>query len=233
MAVAERAKNMMVKPAETWLVVEQEITGWSQLYLPYLAWLAAIPAVAGLVGWTLVGMGGFGVSLRLPLGTGLAMMISQYIMTLVMVAVWGWVINLLAGSFGGQANLMNAVKLSVYASTPAMVAGVFNVIPSLAILGLLGGLYALYLLYLGLPVLMKNPAEKSLPYAAVAAVVGIVGSVLISAAGTMLLPSPMSPMHSASGVAISTPEGEVNIDMKKIEALTKRLQAEAEQEDKP
>lgn len=256
MDIVERVKSIILKPAQTWPVIEQEATDWQQLYVPYMVILAAIPAVAGFIGWSILGVGGFGMSMRIPVGTGLGMMISQYIMTLVMVGVWGWLINLLAGTFGGQSNLMNAVKLSVYASTPAMVAGVFSAIPGLAILGMLGGLYSLYVLYLGIGVMMKNPPEKSLPYVAVAAVVGIIGSVLISAFSAALMPSPVSRMHGASDINISTPggdvkvsantapagavaapgdatmtiktpDGEVKIDMKNMEEMAKRMEAMA------
>lgn len=251
MDFVERVKNIIIKPAETWPVIEQEACSWQTLYVPYMLILAAIPAVAGFVGFSLVGMGGFGMSMRIPIVTGLGMMVSQYIMTLVMVGVWGWLINMLAGTFGGQANLMNAVKLSVYASTPALVAGVFSAIPGLAVLGMIGGLYSMYVLYLGMAVLMKNPPEKSLPYVAVAAVIGVVGSIVIGALSAALMPSPMSNLRGASDVEISTPQGavkitgnpagpaaagetsmtiktpdgEVKIDTKDLEAFAKKMEA--------
>jgi hypothetical protein len=223
MDIVERVKNMIVKPAETWPAIEQEATDWQKLYVPYMVTLAAIPALAGFIGWTILGVGGWGMSMRIPVGVGLGMMISQYIMTLVMVGVWGWLINLLAGTFGGQANLMNAVKLSVYASTPAMVAGVFSAIPGLAILGLLGGLYSLYVLYLGLPVLMKNPAEKSLPYVAVAAVVGVIGSMLIGAFSAILMPSPVPRLHGANSFNLTAPHDATQINLQSRVSLPKAI----------
>jgi hypothetical protein len=255
MNIIDRARSIMVNPKPTWAIVEQESTDWQKLYVPYMVVLAAIPAVAGFIGWSIFGMGGFGMSVRIPVLTGLGMMVSQYIMTLVMVFVWGWLISLLAGTFGGQANLMNAVKLTVYASTPAMVAGIFGAIPGLSMLAMVGGLYSLYLIYLGLPILMKNPQEKSLPYLAVAAIVGIVGSVLISLFSSALMPSPMSRLRGAGDINITTPrgdvqisasptksgtagdaamtiktaDGEVKIDMKNMEELAKRMEALAAQ----
>jgi len=257
MDIVERVKAIIIKPAETWPIIDQEASDFQKLYVPYMLILAAIPAVAGFIGWSILGVGGFfGVSMRIPIGAGLGMMVSQYVMTLVMVGVWGWLINMLANTFGGQPNLLNAVKLSVYASTPAMVAGVFSALPGLALLGALGGLYSLYVLYLGLPILMKNPTEKSLPYIAVAAVVGIIGSVLISAFSAMLMPSPVSRLHGTGDINISTPkgdvrisanpalpsqptangdasmtiktpDGEVKIDMKNMEEFAKRMEAMA------
>ena len=214
MDIVERARAMIVNPGPTWVTIEQEATDWQKLYVPYMVVLAVIPAVASFIGWSVMGVGGFGFSMRLPVVTGLGLMVSQYIMTLVMVFVWGWLISQLAPSFGGQANVMNGVKLTVYASTPAMLAGVFSAMPGLSILALVGSLYALYLVYLGLPVLMKNPPEKSVTYLVVVAIVGIVGSVLISAANAMFMPSPLSRMHGmndAPDIQISTPKGDVQI----------------------
>lgn len=214
MDIVERARAMIVSPGPTWVIVEQEATDWQKLYVPYMVILALIPAFANFIGWSVLGVGGFGFSMRVPVFTGLGLMVSHYIMTLVMVFVWGWIISQLAPSFGGQANVMNGVKLTVYASTPAMLAGVFTAMPGLSILALVGSLYALYLVYLGLPVLMKNPPEKSIGYMVVTAIVGIVCSVLISFANSIFMPSPLSRMHGMTGAAdiqINTPKGDVQI----------------------
>lgn len=58
---------------------------------------------------------------------------------------------------------MQALKVAVYSSTAALLAGAFALIPALSFLGLVG-LYSVYLLYLGLPVLMKVDPGKSLNY---------------------------------------------------------------------
>jgi hypothetical protein len=59
-----------------------------------------------------------------------------------------------------------------------------QIIPVLGVVALLGALYALYLLYLGLPRLMKCPADKSIGYLGTvivcAVVIGLVGSALIA-----------------------------------------------------
>lgn len=261
MDIVERARSMILSPATTWPVVAQESTDFQKLYVPYLVVLATIPAVAGFIGMSVIGIGGFGLSMRIPLITGLGLMVSQYVMTLVMVFVWGWLISMLATTFGGQANLLNAVKLSVYASTPALLAGVFHAIPGTSVLAIVGALYSLYLVYLGLPVLMKNPSEKTIAYMVVAAVVGIIGSMLIGFLNSIWMPSPMSRMQGSAGMGdikistpkgdvqisgqaansgkpgdgsmtIKTPDGEVKIDMKNMEELAKRMEAMAAEKEK-
>ena len=34
MDIVERVKNIILKPAQTWPVIEQEVTDWQQLYVP-------------------------------------------------------------------------------------------------------------------------------------------------------------------------------------------------------
>jgi hypothetical protein len=51
----------------------------------------------------------------------------------------------------------------VYASTAALVGGVFSLLPMLSILGLLAALYSVYLIYTGLPVLMKTRLKSRWP----------------------------------------------------------------------
>ena len=84
-------------------------------------------------------------------------------LTLVGVVVVAYIIDFLAGTFGGRSNLNNAMKVASYAPTAAWLAGVFNLIPVLAILGLLG-LYSVYLLHTGLVSLMKPAQDKALFY---------------------------------------------------------------------
>ncbi len=192
MDIVERARSIILNPGPTWQVIEQEpVASPQSLYVPYMVILAAIPAVASFVGLCLVGVG-FGF--RIPIVTGLSIMVTQYVLALVATFVWGWLVNALAGNFGGQSNMMNALKLTVYGSTPGMVAGVLHVIPSLGLLAVLGSLYGLYVIYLGLPVLMKNPPDKTVPYMAVVVVVGIVCMFVVATVSSVLMPSPLGRM---------------------------------------
>jgi hypothetical protein len=59
------------------------------------------------------------------------------------------------------------------------VAGVFSILPGLRALTILG-LYSIYVLYLGLPVLMKAPAEKAGAYTAIVIVAAIVLFALVT-----------------------------------------------------
>jgi hypothetical protein len=84
-----------------------------------------------------------------------------------------YVIDFLAGTFDGQRNLGNAMRVSAYAPTAAWVAGVFSIIPFLGILGILG-LYSIYLLHTGIVALMRPPEGKAVIYTIVVIVCLIV-----------------------------------------------------------
>jgi hypothetical protein len=86
----------------------------------------------------------------------------------------------LAPTFRGQKNRPNALKLATYSMTPVWLAGAFSLIPGLRPLGILG-LYGVYLFWLGVPVLMKAPNERSMPYTGAVAICGIVISLLVAA----------------------------------------------------
>ena len=51
--------------------------------------------------------------------------------------------------------------------------------PALAILAAIGGLYSLYLCWIGLPILMKAPAEKATTYVIVVIIVLVIIYVVI------------------------------------------------------
>lgn len=226
MNIIARVKEILLTPKPTWPVIETEETNTAALYTQYIMVLAAIQAVAGFIGMSLFGVSAFGVTVRVPLMTGLVQMVLGYVMTLAMVYVVALIADALASSFGGQKNPMNALKLVAYSSTAAMVGGIFSLIPALSALTLLAALYSLYLLYLGVTTLMKVPQEKALPYTAVLVVCAIVVGVI---AGTILgavRGGPSMDMGSAtSQLSIETPKGSVNVDSAKLEALSKRMEA--------
>lgn len=217
MDIVERAKAITLNPAATWPVIEAEKHDAKSLFVPYLLILAAIPAVASFIGLSLVGMGGFGFSFRVPIASGLAMMITTYILSLVMTFGMGWLASALAPTFGGKNDLVQGLKLAVFGGTPMMLAGVFNVLPALSIIGLLVALYSLYVMYLGLPVLMKNPKEKTIVYMVVLIIASIIAGVVLSMVTRAFTPSMagMGRMGMGSGDAtISTPMGDIKVNSK-------------------
>ena len=150
MDIVARAKAITLNPAATWPVIEAESHDAKSLYVPYLLILAAIPAVCSFIGMSIIGIG-FG--LRLPIGSGLAMMVTTYIMSLVMTFGMGWLISALAPTFGGQSNLIQGLKIAVFGATPMMLAG------ALAMAVMVG----ITMISRTLKTLMPNNSRRSVP----------------------------------------------------------------------
>jgi hypothetical protein len=191
MNLVERAKNLLLKPKEEWPVISGETHTVQDLYTKYVMILAAIPAVAGLIGFSLIGVSGFGYSYRIPIATGLAQMVLQYLLSLGGVYAMALIIDALAPSFEGDKSFGQALKVAAFFPTASWLAGVFYVIPALGVLAILGGIYSLWLLYLGLPLLMNVPDEKAVPYTIVVVIVTIVLIVLITVVSSMVVPGPV------------------------------------------
>jgi hypothetical protein len=178
MNLVERVKAILLSPNTEWPVIEREPDSVRDIFVNYVAILAAIPAVCGFIGTAFVGFSLMGTTIRVPIGSALISAIIGYVLTLVGVYVLALLVDALAPTFNGVKNMNNAIKLVAYAATPSWLAGVFALIPSLSFLGIVG-LYALYLFYLGLPVMMKSPREKTVVYTIAVVVVGIIIGVII------------------------------------------------------
>jgi len=191
-SLKDRVIAILTRPKAEWPVIEAEATNTGKLYREYIAILAAIPAISTFIGMSLIGISipMFG-TFRVGIVRGLANAVVAYVLTLVGVYIAAVVIDRLAPAFESKQDQLQALKLVAYASTPAWVGGVLNIFPPLAILGLLVGLYAIYLFYLGLPVLMKTPAAKVIPYMVVAAIVVIVLNFLVGMVSTSITGSGM------------------------------------------
>jgi hypothetical protein len=164
MTIVQRIKGICLKPKEEWQIIAAESTSAADLLKKYVAPLAAIGAAAGFIGMSFIGVSAFGVSVRMPLVTGLVGAVIGFVAALVEVYVLALIIDALAPKFGGEKNSSQALKIAAYSFTPALVAGVLRIIPTLGILAGLASLYGVYLLYLGLPQLMKSPPEKTVSY---------------------------------------------------------------------
>jgi len=186
MNLIERAKNICLSPKTEWEVISAETTETQALMLGYVAPLAAIGAVAGFVGNSIIGHSSFFLgNYRTPIFMGLGIAVLTFVMAFVAVFVLSLIINALAPTFGGEKNSAQALKVAVYSYTPAWIVGIFYLIPGLSILAVLG-LYALYLLYLGLPKLMKSPEDKAIGYTAVVVICAIVLSIVIGVLTTCI-----------------------------------------------
>jgi hypothetical protein len=171
MDLVERVKAIVLTPKSEWLAIEREPGDPAYLFANYVAILAAIPAVCGFIGNLIRGVG---------IVSAIAGAIIDYLLAFAMVYVVALIIDALAPTFSARKNQPNALKLAVYAMTPAWLTGIFLLIPELRILRILG-LYGLYLLWVGLPPLMKAPEDKAIGYTAAVVICAIVIAIVFGA----------------------------------------------------
>ena len=194
MNLVDRVKNLILSPANEWEVIKGESWTTSDLFTKYAMILAAIPAVAGFLGYSFFGISyGFG-SYKLGIGTSLTWAVLNYILTLGGVFVLGFIIDALAPSFGSTKDMVASLKVAVFASTPAWVAGILNIFPALGILVMIASIYGLVLLYMGLERVKSVPKEKMVGYFVVVLIAAILVYVIIGAiVGAIALSSVVLP----------------------------------------
>ena len=204
-----RVIAILSKPAQTWDGIAAEPSSIQSIYMGYVIPLAAIMPIAFIIGQSIIGTGAFGFSYRMPIMWSVIIAVVNFGLGLVLLYVQAFIINALAPSFDGQSNMLAAFKLAAYSMTAAWLAAIFQIVPMLAMLGIVG-LYSCYLFWVGLPKLMKSPAEKNVVYIIVIIVVTIVVSIIPAMiAGTITGIAGLSALGAAShpfGTA-STPFG--------------------------
>jgi len=225
----ERIKNILLKPKEEWERIDAEPATVGGLMTGWVVPLAAIGPVAGLIGGLVFGYGGmFGITIRPSVTMAVTGAVISYLLALLCAWLFSKIIDALAPSFGGQKNPVQAMKVAAYSGTAAYLAGIFQIIPALGILGLLG-LYSLYLLYLGLPRLMKAPADKAMGYTIVTVVVAIVLFFVVS-----VVTGALTSLVAPRAITSATMSGEVSVpgvgkvDLSKLEEASKKMEAAAE-----
>jgi hypothetical protein len=213
MALVERIKNICLKPSSEWPVIAEENTSTRDLLIGYVLPLAAIGPIASFIGGSIIGRSvPFIGSYRVPMLSGLTAAVFSYVMAIVGIFIIAFIINALAPTFGAEKSGPQSLKVAIYSFTPGWIAGVLHILTSLSLLALIAGLYGLYLLYLGLPRLMRCPAEKAVGYTVVAALCAIVLTALITAAGGMVARAGMLGSGPLSGLPNRGPSSSVQFD---------------------
>lgn len=243
MDLVTRAKNITLSPGTEWPVIEGEPATTGDLLTGYALPLAAIGAVAGFIGMSLIGTTlPFVGTYRAPLVSGIVGAAFGLGMALVMCFLLSLIIDALAPTFNGQKNQIQALKLAVYSFTPAWIAGVLRIVPLLSVFILFAALYSIYVMYVGLPRLMKSPQDKALPYTAVVVLCAIVMGFIVAAISGLLVGGAMltgGALSGSNGSASSTtaqvdknsPMGKLQEIAKSAEASTKKMEAAAKSGD--
>jgi hypothetical protein len=184
-----RVKGILLQPGSTWKAIDGEFTKPAALYKGWVLPLALIGPICGAFGTLVFGLS-FGVvgSYRLPLQSIATIAAVDYVLSIVGVFALTMVISLLAPTFGGQKNDVQALKIAAYGSTPWFVAGVFQLLPQLALVRILVSLYAVYLVFSGVPIVMKPAKDQAMGYGIVAVLGAVVVALIVLAIHTAFVP---------------------------------------------
>jgi hypothetical protein len=168
----ERAKNILMSPRAEWARIATESTGLGALLTGYVLPLAAIGALAGVIGSMLfLGML-FGAAGLIPAIVGAVLSVG---ITLLSVFLCGLLVNALASSFGSQPNQTRANQLAAYSFTASLIGSWGAIIPFLGwLFALAGGIYSIVLFYMGLTPMMQTPEDKRVLFTIVLALIAIV-----------------------------------------------------------
>jgi hypothetical protein len=184
-----RLKGILLQPGATWKAIDGEFTKPGSIYKNWVLPLALIGPICGAIGTFVFGMS-FGVVgfYRLPIMNIVTILAVDYVLGVVGVWVLSLVISLLAPTFGGQRNDVQGLKVAAYATTAWFVAGVFQLLPQLALVRVLVSLYSVYLVFSGVPIVMKPSKDQAMGYAIVAVLGAIVVALLVLAIHTAFAP---------------------------------------------
>ena len=179
-----RVVNILKDPASEWPVIAAEADNVGRLYREYIIPLSALGPIASFLGLSLLSsVLSFGISGYAGLGLGLmfVFLLLSWLLGLAGVYLDAVIIEWLAPKFKSSGTRVDALKVVAYSMTPMWVAGILNLIPLLGFLVFLAALYGIYLCYLGLPHVMKTPADQVVIYMLVSFVVIVIVHFIISA----------------------------------------------------
>jgi hypothetical protein len=182
--------GLLSHPEEEWKDIRKEQCTVTRCYCSHVLILAAIPAIAGYIGTTLVGWQVTGREVhKLTPDSALQISILFYFTMLVGVFSIGALIHWMGKTYGSKQPLPQCIALAAYTATPLFLIGVMMLYPKLwlnMLIGLPALAYTVYLLYTGVPIMMGIPKERGFLFASAVLAVGLVMLVAVLVASVIL-----------------------------------------------
>ncbi|MDZ4690424.1 Yip1 family protein [Terricaulis sp.] len=172
--IFSRAYGLLREPNKEWQQIKSETTTIPSILLGYVAPLAAIPPVCGLIGAMV-----FEPTRLRAIHTEITSVVVTWIVTIALVFLLGLLVNTLADQFDGDRDELSAQKIAAYSLTPSFLSGLFSLWPPLWWLSLFALGAMVYIMYRGLPILMKAPQERALHYAGTVTVAAMVAGIVL------------------------------------------------------
>lgn len=172
--ILSRAYGLLREPKKEWEQIKAEETTIPNILIGYIAPLAAIPPICGLIGALIFEPVRVG-----PLDAALISVVVTWIVSIGLVFFLGVLVNVVADNFDGDQNELAAQKIAAYSLTPSFLSGVFSLWPPLWWISLFALAAMIYIMYRGLPILMKAPEDRALAYAATVTVAAAVAGIVL------------------------------------------------------
>lgn len=174
--ILSRAYGLLREPKKEWEQIKAEQTTIPSILIGYVAPLAAILPIAGLIG-TLI----FDRQLIDDVGALVVGVVVYWLVGVGLVYFLGILVNVLADNFDGDKDDVAAQKIAAYSLTPFFLSGVFSIWPPLWWVSLIALGATVYIMYRGLPTLMKAPPDRALAYASMVTVAGLIALIVLLA----------------------------------------------------
>ncbi len=172
--IFSRAYGLLREPNKEWQQIKAEQTTIPNILLGYVAPLAAIPPVCGLIGAMIF------EPMRLrAIHTEITSVVVTWVVTIALVFLLGLLVNTLADQFDADRDELAAQKIAAYSLTPSFLSGLFSLWPPLWWVSLFALGAMVYIMYRGLPILMKAPQERALHYAGSVTIAVMVAGIVL------------------------------------------------------
>ena len=201
--LVNRAKAIVLSPKTEWPIVAAETTEPTKVLTSYALPLIAIGPIAALIGSQLFPLTVLGITFKPSITAALVSAVVSFAVAILGLYVVAFVANFLSPKFGGKDGFPAAFRLVAYSMTAYWVAGIFGLMPALALLSLVG-LYSLYLFYLGATPVLGVPQDKAVGYTVVTVLVAIVVNIVVMAVAATITAPLIAPQVAAATAAAET-----------------------------
>lgn len=153
--------GLFMTPRKEWEAISEEKGNLMQFGMGRLAIFAAVPAIAFLIGITVVGWSLAGSDFHtIALMSALPMAVLFYVLMIAFTLFMAYCTFWMEKTFGTETSFERCLLFVTYTATPMYIAGLVGLVPIVwlcMIVLLVAVFYSLYLLYLGVPIFMHIP----------------------------------------------------------------------------
>ena len=182
--------RILFSPRNAWEAIRDKEDSIVMTYLKFVIPIALLPVFAWYYGSVVVGWQLGDRVIRLTSESALQIMVLFYLAMLVGTGFLGFMVHWMSETYEANTSTYSkGVQIAAYTLAPLFVCGGIGFYPVLwldILLGCAAAGYAVYLLYIGVPIVMRIPAERGFLFASAMVAVGLVGCAALLGATVIL-----------------------------------------------